>query len=180
MPVQHQAIIFHGYCQLNPSKQFSIKIKTVFIHENLFESVVYHLASVSVCWVGLRRNITWWRHQMEPFAALLALCAGNSPATGEFPTQSSVTQSFYVFYNLAWTNSKVNSRDAVDLRCHRPRYDVIVMIRRNRPHIRVRYILISLRLFVYVHSIYSQYDRDISPSVFSPGGQRLSCNWRLL
>ena len=27
--------------------------------------------------------ITWWRHQMEIFSALLALCAGNSPVTGE-------------------------------------------------------------------------------------------------
>ena len=24
-------------------------------------------------------GVTWWRHQMEPFSALLALCAGNSP-----------------------------------------------------------------------------------------------------
>ena len=30
---------------------------------------------------------TWWRHQMETFSALLAICAGNSPVTGEFPTQ---------------------------------------------------------------------------------------------
>ena len=28
---------------------------------------------------------TWWRHQMETFSSLLALCAGNSPVTGEFP-----------------------------------------------------------------------------------------------
>ena len=28
---------------------------------------------------------TWWRHQMETFSALLALFAGNSPVTGEFP-----------------------------------------------------------------------------------------------
>ena len=27
---------------------------------------------------------TWWRHQMEKFCALLALCAGNSPVPGEF------------------------------------------------------------------------------------------------
>ena len=32
--------------------------------------------------------ITWWRHQMETISALLALCEGNSPATGEFPSQS--------------------------------------------------------------------------------------------
>ena len=25
---------------------------------------------------------SWWRHQMETFSALLALCAGNSPVTG--------------------------------------------------------------------------------------------------
>ena len=42
----------------------------------------------------------WWRHQMETFSALLALCAGNSPITGEFPSQSPVTQSFDVFFDL--------------------------------------------------------------------------------
>ena len=30
---------------------------------------------------------TWWRHQMEIFSALLAICAWNSPVTGEFPAQ---------------------------------------------------------------------------------------------
>ena len=43
---------------------------------------------------------TWWRHQMEKFSALLALCAGNSPVAGEFPAQRSVTRSFDVFYDL--------------------------------------------------------------------------------
>ena len=43
---------------------------------------------------------TWWRHQMEPFSALLALCAGNSSVTGEFPTQRPVTRSFDVFSRL--------------------------------------------------------------------------------
>ena len=42
----------------------------------------------------------WWRHQMETFSALLALCAGNSPVTGEYPTQRPVTRSFYVFLDL--------------------------------------------------------------------------------
>ena len=37
---------------------------------------------------------------METFFALLALCAGNSPATGEFPALSPVTRNFDVFYNL--------------------------------------------------------------------------------
>ena len=42
----------------------------------------------------------WWRHQMETFAALLAICAGNSPVTGEFPSQRPVTRSFAVFFDL--------------------------------------------------------------------------------
>ena len=43
---------------------------------------------------------TWWRHQMETFSALLAICAGNSPASGEFPAQRPVTRSLDVFFDL--------------------------------------------------------------------------------
>ena len=43
---------------------------------------------------------TWWRHQMDIFFVLLALCGGNSPVTGEFPAQRPVTQSFDVFFYL--------------------------------------------------------------------------------
>ena len=46
------------------------------------------------------RVITWWRHQMETFSALLALCAGNWPVTDEFPTQRPVTRCFDVFFDL--------------------------------------------------------------------------------
>ena len=37
---------------------------------------------------------------METFSALLAICVGNSPVTGEFPTQRPVTRSFDVFFDL--------------------------------------------------------------------------------
>ena len=43
---------------------------------------------------------SWWRHQMETFSALLAICAGNSPVPGEFPTQRPVTWSFDVYFDL--------------------------------------------------------------------------------
>ena len=43
---------------------------------------------------------TWWRHQMETFSALLAICAGNSPVPGEFPAQRPVTRSFDVCFDL--------------------------------------------------------------------------------
>ena len=48
------------------------------------------------CWLILAS----WRHQMETFSALLALCEGNSPVTGEFPAQWPVTRSFDVFFGL--------------------------------------------------------------------------------
>ena len=37
---------------------------------------------------------------METFSALLALCTGNSPVTGEFPSQRPVTRSFDVFFDV--------------------------------------------------------------------------------
>ena len=58
---------------------------------------------------------------------LLALCAGNSSVTGEFPAQKPVTRSFDVLLNCAWINGCANSRQAGDLRRHRVHYDVIVM-----------------------------------------------------
>ena len=40
--------------------------------------------------------VTWGRHQMDTFSALLALCTGNSPVTGKFSSQMPVTPSFDV------------------------------------------------------------------------------------
>ena len=37
---------------------------------------------------------------METFSALLAISAGKSPVTGEFPAQRPVTRSFDVFFDL--------------------------------------------------------------------------------
>ena len=82
--------------------------------------------------------VTWWRHQMEAFSPLLAICAGNSPVTGEFPTQRPVTRSFVAFFDLR-INGWVNNRKAGDLRRHRTYYDSIVM--------RARYV---------VHAVYSK------------------------
>ena len=42
----------------------------------------------------------WWRHQMETISALLAFCVGNSPVTGEFPSQRPVARRFDVFFDL--------------------------------------------------------------------------------
>ena len=58
---------------------------------------------------------TWWRHQMETFSALLALCAGNSLI-------------------CARINGWVNNREAGDLWHHRAHYDVTVMKHRENTH----------------------------------------------
>ena len=44
--------------------------------------------------------LPWWRHQMETFSALLAICAGNSPVSGDFLVQRQVTRSFDAFLDL--------------------------------------------------------------------------------
>ena len=75
-----------------------------------------------------KENESWWRHQMETFSALLAICAGNSPVPGEFPTQRPVTQSFDVSLLCVGINGWVNNGEAGHLRRHRAHYDVIVMI----------------------------------------------------
>ena len=71
------------------------------------------------------KYILWWRHRMEPFSALLALCARNSPVTGEFLAQRPVTRNFDIFFDLSLNkrlskqsstlNSKTGICDMFDL-----------------------------------------------------------------
>ena len=70
--------------------------------ENALEHVVWKMAKLPrrQCGNLLQTRCTWWRHQMETFSALLAICAGNSPVSGEFPAQRPVTRSFDVFFHL--------------------------------------------------------------------------------
>ena len=55
-----------------------------------------------------------WRHQMETFSALLPICAGNSPVTGEFPTQRPVTRSFNVFFAQRLNQQLSNGNTGVE------------------------------------------------------------------
>ena len=72
--------------------------------------------------------MAWWRHQMETFSALLAICAGNSPVPGEFPSKRPVMRSSYVSLICAWINGWVNNRNAGDLRRNRANYNIIVTV----------------------------------------------------
>ena len=71
----------------------------------------------------------WWRHQMETFSALLALCAGNSPVPVNSPPKGQWRGALMFSLIYAWINDWVNNREAGDLRRHRGHYDVIVMTR---------------------------------------------------
>ena len=72
---------------------------------------------------------------MDTFSALLDICAGDSPVTGEFPMQRPVTQSFDVFFDLCLGNNG----EAGDLRCHCTHYDVIVIFRKNADWIDLKF-----------------------------------------
>ena len=74
---------------------------------------------------GIHRQIlTWWRHQMETFSAILAICAGNSlNSLHKGPWR------WALLFSLIRTriNGWVNNVKAGDLRHHRAHCDVTVM-----------------------------------------------------
>ena len=65
------------------------------------------------------KNVAWWRHQMESFSALLAICAGNSPVQWRGALMFSLIG--------ARIDGWVNNDEAGDLRRHRAHCNVIVM-----------------------------------------------------
>ena len=67
------------------------------------------------------QTYSWWRHQMEIFSA------GNSPVTGEFPSQSQRRGALMFSLIWAWMNGWINNREAGDLIRQRAHYDVIIM-----------------------------------------------------
>ena len=64
---------------------------------------------------------SWWRNQMDTSSPSLAICAGNSPVTGEFPAQRPVTRSFDVFFDRCLYKRLGKPRR------YRAHYDVIVI-----------------------------------------------------
>ena len=88
--------------------------------------------------------LPWWRHQMETFSALRAICAGNSLVNSPHKGQWCGALMFSLICawindwtnngeagdlrrHRAWINGRVNNGEAGDLRRHRAHDDVIVM-----------------------------------------------------
>ena len=60
-------------------------------------------------WYREISRFIWWRHQMKTSSAWLDISAGNSPVTGEFPSQRPVTQSFDILFDLR-LNKRLNKQ----------------------------------------------------------------------
>ena len=76
----------------------------------------------------MHSKLTWWRHQMELFSALLAICAGihRSPVISPHKGQWRGALMFSLI--CAWINGWANNREAGDLRRHHAHCDVTVMM----------------------------------------------------
>ena len=74
----------------------NIVILTVFSSPSATEVII-----LTTSWAASDENlVTWWRHQIQTFSALLALCEGNPPVTSGFPSQRPMTRSFDVFFDV--------------------------------------------------------------------------------
>ena len=72
--------------------------------------------------------ITWWRHQMETFSALLTLCVRGinwSPVNSSHKGQWRGALVFSLI--CTWTNGYANNQDPSNLRRHRSDYDITLM-----------------------------------------------------
>ena len=72
-------------------------------------------ASNTVSFVSISRK-SWWRHQIETFSALLALCAGNYQSPLDSPHKGQWRGALMFSLICAWTNGWANNRDAVTLK----------------------------------------------------------------
>ena len=73
-------------------------------------------------------KLSWRRHQMETFSALLAICAGNSPVPVNSPHKGQWRRALMFSLICVWINGWVNNREAGDLRRYRAHYDVTIMM----------------------------------------------------
>ena len=71
--------------------------------------------------------LPWWRHQLETFPALLAICAGNSPRPVNSPHKGQWRGALMISLICVWISGWVNNGKAGDVKRYRAHYDVIVM-----------------------------------------------------
>ena len=97
------------------------------MHIFVFSGALWDMGQVHRQWTSVHSDCVlcvlptlsapFWRHQMETFSVLLALCEGNPPFTCGIPSQRPVAGSFGVFFFIcARIIGGKDIRDAGDLR----------------------------------------------------------------
>ena len=101
---------------------------------------------------------SWWRHPMETFSALLALCAGNSPVPVNSPHKGQWRVALMFSLICVCINGWVNNLESGDLRRYRGHYDVIVMIIKNIVNQNLQIILwwTDFEIAIHCHSVFDQ------------------------
>ena len=100
-----------------------------------YQLLILHGINMSVFGVALMAwgipmsCYAWWRHQVETFSALLAICVRGihrSPVNSR--TKASDAELWCFLWCAPELNGWANNRKTGDLRCHRALCDVIVMV----------------------------------------------------
>ena len=107
--------------------------------------LLQHCSVSDLTWWSLTLQ-PWWRHQMETFSTLLALCAGGSPVPVISPRRGQWRGALMFSLICAGIKDWVNNHEAGDLRRHRGHYDVNVM---NKD---VLLTLTSMCLYIYIYA----------------------------
>ena len=118
------------YATVQCLKWWNSSVQSIGVYGRHTHTPIYiyiYIMAYRMFYVKLSLNATWWRHQMDTFSALLAICAGNSPVTGEFPHKGQWRGVLMFSLVGAWIDGWVNNGEAGDLRRHRAHYDVTVM-----------------------------------------------------
>ena len=108
--IKMSLIYIYGWTGSQLMREDIVYVRCSFIGWNLAQryrllTLLSHSDTIGINWCQIwipisNRTMPWWRHQMTTFSALLAICAGNSPVPGDFPTQRPVTRICDVFFDL--------------------------------------------------------------------------------
>ena len=131
-------------------KNMCRKIRNTLHLKNMCRKIRMH--NVVHFFMGLVNSINMITSTNGNIFRVMALCDANPPVTGGFPSQRPVTQDLMFSLICAWTNCRVNNRNAY-LRRHRAHYDVIVInhfviqgknIHKGKPWVFHRYLFITM------------------------------------
>ena len=124
-PITGVSIIYSTVCSGADQRKHQSSTVLVFAHtKGQQRGKCFHLMTSS--WG--KGTIPWWRHQMETFSALLALCAGKSPVPVNSTHKGQWRGALMFSLICVWINVWVNTLEDGDLRRHLDHYDVSVML----------------------------------------------------